>query len=210
MSSRKDELQKPPGFPPDPSSNPDLTQLRSRAEQQLQELDSQETNAQWPAEARRVLHELQVHQVELEMQKEELRATQKELEASRARYFDLYDLAPVGYVTVSQGGIILETNLTAAVLLGVARNALPRQRLSRFILSDDQEIYYFLLRTFSETVGAQSCELRMTKKDGAHFWARLDAVVAQDEGGALSRRIVISDITERKRHRKNPSPAKSA
>ena len=73
MSSRKDELQKPPGFPPDPSSNPDLTQLRSRAEQQLQELDSQETNAQWPAEARRVLHELQVHQVELEMQKEELR-----------------------------------------------------------------------------------------------------------------------------------------
>ena len=89
-----------------------------------------------------MLHELRVHQIELEMQNEELRRTQAELEASRARYFDLYDLAPVGYFTLSEKGLILEANLTAATLLGVARGDLVKQPLPRFILPEDQDIYY--------------------------------------------------------------------
>ncbi|MEI7639446.1 MAG: hypothetical protein WCJ37_19180, partial [Syntrophus sp. (in: bacteria)] len=72
-------------------------------------------------ETRQAFHELLVHQIELEIQNEELRRAQTELESSRARYFDLYDLAPVGYVTISETGLILETNLTAATLLGVRR-----------------------------------------------------------------------------------------
>jgi PAS domain S-box-containing protein len=103
------------------------------------------------------------------------------------------------YGTLSTGGFILEANLTAAALLGVTRSALPGQWFSSFILVDDQEIYYSLLRTLSQTVGAQSCDLRMTKNHGAHFWARLDAVVAMDERDAPGRHIVITDITERKR-----------
>ena len=74
-----------------------------------------------------------MHQVELEMQNEELRRAQLELDATRARYFDLYDLAPVGYCTLSEQGLILEANLTAASRLGVARDALAQQRLTSFI-----------------------------------------------------------------------------
>lgn len=74
-----------------------------------------------PEETRRMLHELRVHQIELEMQNEELCRAQVELSAAKARYFDLYDLAPVGYCTISEQGLILQANLTAATLLGVAR-----------------------------------------------------------------------------------------
>ena len=94
-----------------------------------------------PEETRQTLHDLRVHQVELEMQNEELRRAQTELETMRARYFDLYDLAPIGYCTVSEKGLILEANLTAANLLGVSRSDLAKQPLSRFILKEDQDIY---------------------------------------------------------------------
>jgi len=181
----------------------DLAQLRRRAELQAEASELQQLDTGWPAEARRVLHELRVHQIELEMQNEELRTTREQLEASKARYFDLYDLAPVGYFTLSEEGRILEASLTAAPLLGVARSALSRQPFSRFIVRDDQDIYYLLFRTLFETGEPQTCELRMTKKDGAPFWAWLDAVVALDERGTPGRRIVISDMTERKRGEQN-------
>jgi PAS domain-containing protein len=109
-----------------------------------------------PEEARRALHELRVHQIELEMQNEELRRTQEELEVSRARYFDLYDLAPVGYFTLSEQGLILEANLTAAKLLGVARVALVKQPLSHFILPRDQDIHYRHRKQLLETGTPQS------------------------------------------------------
>src|ERR1035437_7886549 len=106
-----------------------------------------------PEAARRTLHELRVHQIELEMQNEELRRTQADLEVSRARYFDLYDLAPVGYFTLSEQGLILEANLTAAKLFGMARSALVKQPLSRFVLPEDQDIYYLHRKALLETGG---------------------------------------------------------
>ncbi len=151
-----------------------------------------------PEEARRALHELRVHQIELEMQNEELRRTQEELEASRARYFDLYDLAPVGYFTLSEQGSILEANLTAARLLGVARATLVEQPLSRFILPGDQDIHYRHRKQLLETAAPQSWELRLLRKDAAPFWARVEATTAQDADGATVWRVVVSDITERK------------
>ena len=152
-----------------------------------------------PEKARRGLHELRVHQIELEMQNEELRRTQEELEVSRARYFDLYDLAPVGYFTLSEQGLILEANLTAARLLGAARATLVKQPLSRFILPGDQDIHYRHRRQLQETGAPQSWELRLLRKDSEPFWARVEATTAQDADGAAVWRVVVSDITESKR-----------
>jgi two-component system, cell cycle sensor histidine kinase and response regulator CckA len=182
-----------------PSGDPDRAELRRRAEREAQALESEDIDAAWPVEARRVLHELQVHQIELEIQNEELRSAREQLEASRERYFNLYDLAPVGYVSLSETGMILEANLTAASLLGIPRGSLSRQRLSGFIFPEDEDTYYFMIRNLSKTGSPQTCELRMRKKGGAHFWARLDAAAAKDVGGAPCWRVVITDITDRKR-----------
>jgi PAS domain S-box-containing protein len=157
--------------------------------------------------ARQMLHELRVHQIELEMQNEELRRAQAELDAARARYFDLYDLAPVGYFILNDQELILEANLTAATLLGVARDALVKQPLTRFILKEDQDIYYRHRKQLFETHSAsseqagepQACELRLVKMDGMAFWAHLEATAAQDGGGTPVGRTVLIDITARKR-----------
>ncbi len=152
-----------------------------------------------PEEIRKTIHELRVHQIELEMQNEELRTAQAQIEAGRARYLDLYDLAPVGYCTLSEQGMILEANLTAATLLGTARGALIKQPISRFILKEDQDIYYLHRKKLFETGEPQECDLRMGKPDGTNFWAHLSAIAAQGEDGAPVCRCVLSDITERKR-----------
>lgn len=149
-------------------------------------------------ETRLMLHELRVHQIELEMQNEELQRAQVELDAARALYFDLYDLAPVGYCTLSEQGLILQANLTVATLLGVARGALVKQLLTQFILKEDQDIFYLFRKRLFETGEAQSCELRMVKDEGTQFWAHLAATASQDPDGAPELRAVLSDVTARK------------
>ena len=151
-----------------------------------------------PADAQRVLHDLQVHRIELELQNEELRRAQDALEASRARYFDLYDLAPVGYFTLNEGGLILEANLTGANLLGVARRALVNQPLGRFVVSDDADAYYLNHRQLFRTGEPRAFELRLAKKNGAPFSAWIEATVTTDESGTRICRKMVSDITGRK------------
>jgi len=163
-----------------------------------------------PEYTEKLVHELRVHQVELEMQNEELRNVQTRLEAAWKRYVDLYDLAPVGYITLNEKGQILEVNLTAAAMLGVSRSVLVKQPVTRFIAKEDQDIYYLHRKKLFDGGERQSCELRMTKTDGASFWARLEATVAApstaepdaapDSGGVQICRIIMSDITERKRN----------
>ncbi len=152
-----------------------------------------------PEETRQTLHELRVHQIELEMQNDELRRAQMELETARSRYFDLYNLAPVGYVTLSEQGLIWEANLTAAQMLGLDRRALVKQPIARFVIPEDQDIYYRQHKLLLETGALQECELRMAKKDGTEFWARLEASAAQEAAEPPEYRMVMSDITERKR-----------
>lgn len=172
--------------------------LRKRAEERARASEAKPQEPLLPEQAQVILHDLRVHQIELEMQNEELRRVQAEVEASRERYFDLYDLAPVGYFTLSEQGVILEANLAAAELLGVERGALVQQPLPRFILPEDQDIYYKHRKQLFETGTPQICELRFKKKESAPFWARFEATVVEDCEGSPVCRTVISDITEHK------------
>ena len=98
-------------------------------------------------EIQRILYELRVHQIELEMQNEEMVAVHE-------RYYTLYDLAPIGYFTLSEQGLFLEANLTASTMLGVDQGTLIKQRISRFILKEDQDIYYLHHKRLFETHSA--------------------------------------------------------
>nr|MDA3897511.1 PAS domain-containing protein [Desulfobacteraceae bacterium] len=150
-----------------------------------------------PEEIQQAFHQLQVHQIELEMQNDELMRVQAEIAASRAQYFDLYDLAPVGYFTISDSGLILKANLTGSDLLGLSRNSPIKPPVSRFILKEDQNIYYQHRKQLIDTGEPQSCELRIIKKDGTTFWAQLDAAI-HETVGECAYRVVMSDITEHK------------
>ena len=151
-----------------------------------------------PNVARNLLHELRVHQAELEAQNEELRCTKLELDAARARYFDLYDLAPVGYCTVSDTEKILNANLTATQLLGIPCGSLIGRPIQQFIAPVDQDIYYLHCKRLFETGHPQSCELRMLRPDRSHFWARLMATFDHGTTGQSTHRIVLTDVHERK------------
>ena len=168
--------------------------LRYMAEARLQK-QAAAPPALTAAAAGNLPHELRVHQIELEMQNEELRWAQGELEASQARYFYLYELAPVGFFTLSEQGLILEANLTAANLLGMARNALLLQPLLHFILREDRNIYYLHRKQLLTTTTPQVCELRLVKQDGTQFRARLEAIASHDIDGKPEYRALLSDIS---------------
>lgn len=158
-----------------------------------------------PEDASHLLHELRVHQIELELQNEELRRSQQELDASRARYFDLYDLAPVAYCLLSDSGLLLEANFAASELLGLSRERLTMQPLSRFIQRQDQDRYFLHRQELLKTGEPQSFEVEMLRVcSGAErsyeapFWARLNARITQGSQDETSFRIALTDITASK------------
>lgn len=171
--------------------------VRQRAEAMVAQMPESMTDLS-PEAGQQLLHELRVHQIELEIQNEELRRIQVELEASRTRYFDLYDLAPVGYVTLSEKGIILEANLTLANLLGVTRKEVVGRLLTHFILPADQDIFYQHRRQLFATDAPQVFELRLLRANDDSFWAQLEAIKPQNADGTPTGRVIISDISTRK------------
>ena len=146
----------------------------------------------------RLVRTFEQFQIELELQNERVRTRQTELESSRNRYFNLYDLAPVGYVTLSDEGLILETNATAAILLRADRNSLFLQPISHFICLEDQEQYFLHRKALLDSAETHACELRMVRSDGTRFWARIEGTAARGTDGAPVCQTVLSDITERK------------
>ncbi len=144
-----------------------------------------------------LIHDLQLHQIELEMQNDEIKRTQEELDTERNRYFDFYNLAPVGFFSVDDQKIILECNLTAATLLERSLDELVKQPITRFIIEEDQDIYYLHSNQAFQTKTPQECNLRMLKNDGSAIWVQLATTTVRNTGDATICRIVMSNITER-------------
>ena len=148
---------------------------------------------------KQLVHELDTYQVELELQNEDLRKAQQDLEKSHRRISDLYDFAPVGHLTINDTGFIVEANLTIADMLGFTRGALLKQPLSKFIKGADQDIHYSCRKKLLESKSPQSCELRMKKSDGSEFYAQLKNATLEDIDGTSGQfRLTIADISSQK------------
>ena len=176
-------------------------QLRRIAEKKLQakeESMSDYIDNMDQEDIKDTIHELKVHQIQLEMQNEELKRVQKELDISRSKYFDLYDLAPVGYLTLDKEGVIVEGNLMAVKLLGTDRRDLLGEPFTRFIMRDDQDIFYHHKKNIEKTQEHAECELKLLSNGAAPFWALVSTMLAEDESGNTYYRVVISDISRRK------------
>jgi PAS domain S-box-containing protein len=171
--------------------------LRRRAERRLKRKGGP-TSGMSVEDFRGLVHELEVHQMELEIQNEELREAQLELANARDLYVDLYELAPVGYLTLDRRRVIRQANLSCAGLLCVDRERLIGTQLSEWMDPEDRDACYLFLRETLETGAAQSCALRLRRADGSTFWAGLEGVaVREGDGDSTELRVTLSDISVR-------------
>ena len=168
--------------------------LRERAEAQLDRLP----DATSSRTAEELLHELHVHQIELEMQNETLRQNQLIMEESRDRYVDLYDFSPVGYLTLSDAGLIAEANLTGAALLGMERKKLLGHRFAQFVVSQDRDSWHRHFFAALQQGGKQSCELALVRADTSVFHAQMDCLHITTASNSRMARITFSDVSQRK------------
>ena len=168
--------------------------LREQAERRL----SERKTPMPLQDARKMVYELQVHQIELEMQNEELRQAQGTIVASQERYADLYDFAPVGYFTFDHMGLITEVNLTGASMLGIERGQLSKKPFSLFVATPFRDTFHRHYRDVLKTGTAGTCELRLTRKDGTSFYVSVQSMPVWDaEGNLTGIRSAIGDATER-------------
>ena len=175
--------------------------LRQRAEAITRHMFSAEATSDRllsPAESQKVLHELRVHQIELEMQNETLRDAQEALEESRDRYVDLYDFAPVGYLTLTDKGMIEEINLTSATLLGVERKKLQQHLFASLVVANDRTRWITQFLNVLEKGDKGAVEVAIKRHDGTVFQAQLDCQQTKVGDGETAVRIALTDISERK------------
>ena len=180
-----------------PSSR-DVNGLRKKAEKLLAENTDRPSRVSHMKGVRDPSHELSVHEIELEMQNDELRRAQEEIEVSRSRYLDLYENAPVGYLTLDEQNLVSDMNLTAAYLLGVERTLLQNKPFPLLIAPESQDAFYLHRREVLRSAGTQTCELMLKRnKGGELFHARLQSIATQ-VNAITAIRTVLTDISERR------------
>jgi PAS domain S-box-containing protein len=175
--------------------------LRRKAEERIPELlPSEELPVE---EVRRLVHELRVHQIELEVQNDALRETQAELVKSNSRFTDLYDFAPVGYLTIDEKFIILQANLTLARQLETERGSLVGRPFTNFIAQDERGAFRSRLTRIFENRGRGTLETRLSPRGGeSEFPAQLVLIFAEDARAANQCRVSVTDISELKKAQK--------
>ena len=183
-------------------TNSDKVELRLKAEKKLElalgKIDS--VPDELLKDVKSLIHELQVHEIELEMQNDELRKSQLRIEQSRQKYSDLYNFAPSAYFTFDKDGKTLQCNLTATNLFGKTKSSFLNTSFYLTIVKEDRDIFYKHLAKALETKTRQSCELKLFSKDGTIFYGHLESRAEQDSNGKfINCQTAISNITDLKR-----------
>jgi len=171
-----------------------MVNLRHRAEKLL----SRQGRCNAITDQDSLVRELELHQIEVNLQNEELRRGQLETELSREKYAELYDFAPIGFFTIDHNGLIMDVNLTGTTLLGTERRHLLSRAFSRIVTPEFQDKFYLFCKQVLTSGARQECELKLLKQDSACFHALLESIVVQD--GAREKKCVVlavSDISER-------------
>ncbi len=191
-------MKQPKNTPPNSRSVGASHELRNRAEALLSKNGKQVDTVPWE-DIKALVHELQVHQVELEFQNVELREAESKLSESRDHYSDLYDFSPVGYLTFDADTTIIEANLTAARLLGTNRGKLTGRKFSDFVDRDEQDVLFIFRRKVFASEKLRSCELLIRSADGTMRNVRLrSAATVTAASGKVSCRIALIDATGEK------------
>lgn len=174
-------------------------ELRRQAEKRLQKKKEQQPSRSNETD-RRLLHELEVHQIELEMQNAELRKTQEELTLSRDNYTELYDFAPIGYVTIDGRNVIREINLMGAKMLGADRGALINRPFVRFIADRASiELFEKHREELHRKQDVQTCAIKLKRSDGVIFHAQIQSTIRKDTGAETKAMFTtILDVSDRK------------
>ncbi|MBS4030690.1 MAG: PAS domain S-box protein [Clostridiales bacterium] len=176
-------------------NNKSAEELRREAEKRLKISKQKGTSLATPAELQRLVHELEVHQIELEMQNEELQQVRSELVSYLKQYTDLYDFAPVGYITLNRSGFIQHINLTGSRMLGVERTRLVNQPFGRFVIADSRPAYTAFLAEVFISQPQVTFDIGLKKEGHGTFFVRVDASVS---GDGQECRVALMDISAKK------------
>ncbi len=177
---------------------PNFLDLRKQAEEKLRQKNTERSTFS-DEKKDKLINELQVHQIELEMQNDELRKTQLELHKIKDEYSDLYNFAPVGYLVFNEKGLIVNANLTSVTMLGYEKKGLRNVGFTNFIDKESQDIFYFHRNKIVENQTSQTCELQLVRKDKTKFWAQLECAGKYDDTGKLIQfNANLIDVSKRK------------
>ena len=184
------------GIDKDNSPLTSAAELRRHAEERLREKTAELHPPRTEEETQRLVHELEVHRIELEMQNEELHQARDEMEKALEKYTDLYDFAPVGYFTLDRDEIIHAVNLRGACLLGIERSRLLGRHFELFVADEARPFFSQFLGKVFASQDKESCEVKLTGEGHAPLFVQIEAL-AYKSGQEC--RVAVIDITERRR-----------